>query len=134
MTDKPEPNASRAPPPRVAPVLIAGVRYAQVAGAIDTDGQVGGILGAFDASGCELWRLRLYGNVRIPGLEGDVQDVHFRSMRADGARLLIENERGERFEVDTATRDVVGHPAPVPPPDSDIDPATGRRRLRPARG
>jgi len=133
MSHKPEPTASRAPPPRIAPVFIAGVRYAQVAGNIDTDGQIGGILAAYDASNRELWRLRLYENVRIPGLEGDVQDVYFRSMRADGSRLLVENERGERFEVDTATRQVVGHPAqaPAPAPNSDIDPITGRQRLRP---
>ena len=131
MSHKPEPTASRAPPPRVGPVFIAGVRYAQVAGTLDADGQVGGILAAYDASNRELWRLRLYENVRVPGLEGDVQDVFFRSMRADGVRLLIENERGERFEVDTATRHVVGHPAQAPAPNADIDPITGRQRLRP---
>jgi hypothetical protein len=131
MSVKPEPTASRAPPPRVAPVFIAGVRYAQAAGEIDTDGQKGGILAAYDASNRELWRLRLYENVRIPGLEGDVQDVYFRSMRADGSRLLIENERGERFEVDTATRHVVGHAASAPAPKADVDPITGRQRLRP---
>jgi len=130
MTHKPDPTASRAPPPRVAPVFIAGVRYAQVAGDIDTDGQVGGILAAYDASSRELWRLRVYENARRPDLEGDVQDVWFRSMRAEGGLLVIENERGDRFEVDPAARRVVGHAAAASQPKSDIDPISGQQRIR----
>ncbi|CAM5241803.1 hypothetical protein RLIN73S_04453 [Rhodanobacter lindaniclasticus] len=57
---------------------------------------------AYDASNCEVWRLKVYDNPRHPELEGDVQDVWFRSLRAEGGKLLIENERGERFEVDPA--------------------------------
>jgi hypothetical protein len=128
---KPEPPASRAPPRRLPPVIIDAVRYACVAGEIDRDGQIGGILGAFDGSNRELWRLRVYENVRIPGLEGDVQDIYFRSMRADGSMLLIENEIGERFEVDTVVRRVVGHPPPAPAPRSNIDPITGQQRVPP---
>jgi hypothetical protein len=130
MNQKPEPSASRAPPPRVAPVFIAGVRYAQVAGQVDTDGQVGGILAAYDASNREVWRLRVYENARRPDLEGDVQDVFFRSMRAEGGHLLIENERGERFEVDPAARRVVGHAAAAPAPKSNIDPVSGQPFLK----
>jgi len=130
MTHRPDPSASRAPPPRVAPVFIAGVRYAQVAGDIDTDGQVGGILAAYDASSRELWRLRVYENARRPDLEGDVQDVWFRSMRAEGSLLVIENERGERFEVDPAARRVIGRAAPASQPKSDIDPISGQQRIR----
>jgi hypothetical protein len=130
MTQNPEPTASRAPPPRVPPVFIAGVRYAQVAGDPETDGQVGGLLAAYDASNRELWRLKVYPNPRRPGLEGDVQDVWFRSLRAEGGRLLIENERGERFEIDPAARRVQGLPASAPEPKSDIDPISGQPRIR----
>lgn len=130
MTHKPDPSASRAPPPRVPPVFIAGVRYAQVAGDPDTDGQAGGFLAAYDAANRELWRLKVYDNKRRPGLEGDVQDVWFRSMRAERGRLLIENERGERFEVDPAARQVHGAPAAAPQPPSDIDPISGQPRIR----
>lgn len=129
MSSKPEPSASRAPPRRVPPVVIDGVRYTPVAGDIDRDGQIGGILGAFDASNRELWRLRVYENVRVPGLEGDVQDVFFRSMRADDRKLVIENEVGARYEVDTATRRVVGHVAA--PARSDVDPISGQQRMPP---
>lgn len=130
MTLPAKPSASRAPPPRVPPVFVAGVRYAQVAGDPDTDGQVGGLLAAYDASNRELWRLKVYVNARRPGLEGDVQDVWFRSLRAEGDKLLIENERGERFEVDPATRQVLGQPAPAAKPPSDIDPISGQPRIR----
>lgn len=130
MTHTTEPSASRAPPPRVPPVFIAGMRYAQVPGDPETDGQVGGILAACDASNREVWRLKVYDNPRRPELEGDVQDVWFRSLRAEGGKLLIENERGERFEVDPATRHVSGRPAPVPEPKSDIDPISGQPRIR----
>ncbi len=103
-------SASRVPPPRVPPVFIAGVRYAQVAGDPDVDGQVGGILAAYDASNHELWRLKIYANARRPDLAGDVQDVWFRSLRVEGGLLLIENERGERFQVDPATLSCVDVP------------------------
>lgn len=130
MTHHHKPTASRVPPPRVPPVFIAGMRYAQVPGDVETDGQVGGILAAFDASNHEVWRLKVYENPRRPELEGDVQDVWFRSLRAEGGKLLIENERGQRFEVDPVTRQVLGRPAPVPDPKSDIDPISGQPRIR----
>jgi hypothetical protein len=126
----PSPSASRPPPPRVPPVFVNGIRYAQVAGDLETDGQVGGMLGAFDGASRQLWRLKVYDNRRRPELEGDVQDVWFRSLRAEGGRLVIENERGERFEVDPATRSVVGQPAPAAKPPSDIDPISGQPRIR----
>jgi hypothetical protein len=130
MTHNPQPSTSRAPAPRVASVSIAGVRYAQVACDPDTDGQVGGMLAAYDASNRELWRLKVYVNARRPDLEGDVQDVWFRSLRVQGDRLLIENERGEQFEVDPAARRVLDRHAPAPQPKSDIDPISGQPRIR----
>lgn len=127
MSDEPDAMASRVPPKRLQSVVIYGVRYAAVAGQIGRDGQVGGILGAFDASSRELWRLRVYENVRIPGLEGDAQDVYIRSMHAEGRSLWIENETGERFVIDTVARRVI---ARLPPePRSNIDPITGRQRM-----
>lgn len=133
MTRDSEAGASRAPPPCVPAVFVAGVCYAQVAGDVAVDGQVGGILVARDSSSRELWRLPVYANPRRPGLEGDVQDVWFRSMRVEGGKLLIENERGERFEVDPQTRRVFSRPAPAPESTPDIDPISGAWRIRPAR-
>lgn len=124
MSSEPKPAISRGPPRRVVPVVIDGVHYRPAAGSIERDGQVGGILGAFDASNHELWRLCVYESIRIPGLEGDVQDVYFRSLHADGSTLVIENENGARFVVDTVARRVIGHIPP--PPRSKIDPISGK--------
>lgn len=55
--------------------------------------------------------LVVYDNKRQPQLEGDVQDVYFTSMAFDAAgKLLIENERGERYSVDVEQRKVTRLP------------------------
>ena len=128
MTPRPEPHASRARPPEVPPVAIGTMRYAQVRGDVEPGGRIGSMLGAYDASNREVWRLKVYDNPRRPELEGDVQDVWFRSLLVDNDRLLIENERGEWFEVDPATRCISRRPAPEHP--SDIDPVSGQPRIR----
>lgn len=69
-------------------------------------------------------------NPRRPELEGDVQDVWFRFLRVEGGKLLIENERGERFEVDPVTRHVLGHPAPAAEPKYGLHPISGEPRIR----
>jgi hypothetical protein len=130
MAHTPQPTASRARPPHVPPVFIAGIRYAQVPGHVETDGAASGILAACDASNREVWRLKVHEHPRRPELEGDVQDVWFRSLRVEGGKLLIENERGERFEVDPATRHVLALPAPTRAATSDIDPISGEPRIR----
>jgi hypothetical protein len=99
-------RASRLPPATVAPVTIDGIRYQQMSGSTDPDiGQLGGILGAFDAGGRRLWWMKVYDNPRRPDVEGDVQDVFFQSMTVqDDGRLLIVNEDGKRFLVDVRQR------------------------------
>jgi len=119
------PSASRLPPPKVDAVTIDGIRYAQRPGKESVDGQVGGLLSAYDGSGKLLWTLKVYENVRSPDLEGDVQDVYFSSMTLgpDG-RLRIVNENGESFLVDVKSRTVTPQPkapaaddgALLPPP------------------
>lgn len=129
MSLPPQPTVSRAPPPEVPAVSIDGLSYQQVAGDPDTDGQVGGMLAAFGPGGQELWRLKIYDNQRRADLEGDVQDVWFRSMQARDGKLLIENERGERFEVDPASRRVVQSRAAASDPQPGIDPISGEKRI-----
>ncbi len=107
--------ASRKAPPNVPPVSLNGVRYEQVMSGAEL-GETGrtGYLAAYDeATGERLWHLQVYAHERIDYLEQDVQDVFFASMTPmeDGKRLLIENERGERFEVDVEVRKVVSLPA-----------------------
>ncbi len=103
----PPPSADRNAPRRVPPVVRNGIRYEQNLGASEAEfGQVGGVLSARDAkTGALLWSLKVYDNKRRPKLEGDVQDVFFRSMVFDPqGRLVIENERGQRFAVDVGAR------------------------------
>lgn len=100
-------SGSRIPSPAVAAVKAGGVRYEQVSnGLLAGFDQMGGYLAAYDdASGRQLWTLKVYDNQRSPDREGDVQDVFFKSMsvRPDGT-LLIENERGARYVVDPTAR------------------------------
>jgi hypothetical protein len=114
-------SASRVAPAKIAPVTIDGVRYAQVAGKQSVDGQIGGLLAAYNLQSEVLWTLKIYDNRRRPELEGDVQDVFFRSMSANPDGLLrIVNERGETFLVDVKTRSVTAS-AKVKPADDDED-------------
>lgn len=128
MTHTPETTASRGRPPHIPSVFIAGMRYAQVPGD-EAGGHVVGMLAAFDGANREVWRLKVYETPRRPELEGDVQDTWFRSLRVEGGKLLIENERGERFEVDPATRRVSSRPA-ASEARSDMDPISGETRIR----
>ena len=105
----PPPSFDRNAPTPVAAVEREGVRFAQNLRASQAEfGQLGGILTATDArKGKLLWSLKVYDNVRQSGLEGDVQDVFFTQMAFDAqGRLVIENERGQRFAVDVQTRQV----------------------------
>lgn len=100
-------SGSRIPAPAVAPLKAGALRFEQVGnGLLAGFDQMGGYLAAYDdASGRQLWMLKVYDNQRSPDREGDVQDVFFKAMslQSDGT-LLIENERGARYVVDPAVR------------------------------
>jgi hypothetical protein len=97
------PSRKRSAPPKVAPVEHRGVRYAVVRGAKGRGlPQNGGYVEATDiASGRSLWLVKVYEVVYDPGIEDDKREVYIRSLRLDAARgrLLVDNERGERFAV-----------------------------------
>jgi glucose/arabinose dehydrogenase len=100
----------RAPPPEVAPVVIGSVRYEPLLdGKARGRGQNGGDLVARDAAtGAELWTLRVYPIAYAPNLEADKQDVFIVDVAAagDGRILLVTDERGRHYRVDTLTRTV----------------------------
>ena len=107
-----DPCASRSPPAKVDAVTIDGIRYAQRVGNESVDGQIGGILAAYDGVGKLLWTIKVYDNRRCPELEGDVQDIYFSTMTLEpDGRLRIVNESGETFLVDVTTRGVTAIPA-----------------------
>lgn len=102
------PTPSRPPPPTVAPVTHAGVRYEQDMQSYDHGGtQPGGYLVAVDAAtGKRLWMLKVYeippsGD---PGLSSPGR--YFSSMQLVPGRdeLVIENEVGGRYLVDLKQR------------------------------
>lgn len=102
-------QSSRSPPPRVAPIVHDGVRYEQVMNAIPLgEDQATGFLAAFDEGTDErLWTLKIYDVRRDPAIEADVQDIFFTRMEMTGdGRLAIENEAGNRYEVDPKARTV----------------------------
>jgi hypothetical protein len=103
-------DQSRPPPPRVAPISHAGIRYEQVKNARSLGfEQVTGYLAAIEeASGKRLWAIKVYDNSVNPELESDVQETYFKSMELGaGAReLQIINEAGKRFLVDLASQKV----------------------------
>lgn len=114
-------RTSRLPPAKVEPVTINGVRYSQVFGKESVDGQVGGLLGAYNPRGELLWTLKIYENRRDSRLEGDVQDVFFRSMSLDpDGRLRIVNERGDTYLVDVKTRSVSAGAKTKPAEDDEV--------------
>lgn len=117
------PSASRLPPAEVPPVTIGGIRYAQRAGKESVDGQVGGLLAAYDAAGQLLWTMKVYDNRRHAGLEGDAQDVFFSAMTLEpDGRLRIVNERGDTFLVNVNTRTVTALPKQKPADDDGLLP------------
>ena len=111
MPPLPQVAVKRRAPPKVPGVTLEGIRYEQAVlarGEAD-GGQRTGYLAAYrGASDERLWRLRVYELKMDAHLEGDVQDVYFKSMVAtpDGHGLLIENERGDRFAVNVRTQAV----------------------------
>ena len=96
----PSAEAKRAAPKPVAPVVANGVAYSAPHAAM-------GVVVATDvATRKELWRETVY-TIRIdPELERDVQDVFITALSVEGGVLIIENERGERYALDLATRRV----------------------------
>ena len=100
----------RLAPEPVAPVSFEGRRYEAVHfGKARGLAQNGGYVAAIDeTSGRELWVQRVY-RVRYDGrLEADKHDVFITALTLlPAARaLLIENERGARYQLDLRTRAV----------------------------
>lgn len=100
-------SGDRLPPPKVPDILDNGIRYSQRVGSFDNEfQQAGGLLDAFDAkTNKRLWTLVVYPNKRKPDLEGDVQDVFFKSMKFqhDG-KMHIEDEVGREYIIDVKKR------------------------------
>ncbi|HEX6239463.1 MAG TPA: hypothetical protein VFZ61_01165 [Polyangiales bacterium] len=97
-------NQSRPPPPRVAPVSLAGIRYEQVKNArsLGYDQVTGYVAAIEEATGKRLWAVKVYDNKPSAELESDVQETYFSAMTLNEARheLRITNEAGKSYLVD----------------------------------
>lgn len=100
----------RVAPPAVEPVVIGKLRFEPLPWGRERGlGQNGGYIAAYDdASGAELWILKVYHISYDPSLEEDVQDVFIASMSKTlfGGKLRITDEKGRRYTVDPDTRTV----------------------------
>ena len=100
----------RSGPDPVEPVRFGGTRYeAMPWGKARGLDQNGGYVAAIDEkTGEELWLLKVYDVTYDGHMEQDKQDVFVTSMTLDraGRRLTIENEAGDRYAVDLASRKV----------------------------
>jgi hypothetical protein len=89
---------------------MKGIRYQIVPGGKGRGlGQNGGIVAAVnEQTGEELWVQKVYEIVYDDDLEADKQDVAITDLRLSRwrNRLTVKNERGERYELDLATREV----------------------------
>ncbi|HEX7689812.1 MAG TPA: hypothetical protein VF453_19050 [Burkholderiaceae bacterium] len=111
------PRASRRAPPEVPPVEHDGVLYEPLASrdVSEVDPQTVYVVARDAATRTPLWWTPLYRIELVPHLERDVQMVFIRSLALseDGHRLLAENSRGRRFEIDIASHEV--HELPAAP-------------------
>jgi hypothetical protein len=89
---------------------MKGIRYQIVPGGKGRGlGQNGGIVAAVnEQTGEELWVQKVYEIVYDDDLEADKQDVAITDLKLSRwrNRLTVKNERGERYELDLATREV----------------------------
>jgi hypothetical protein len=98
--------AKRSPPPQVKPVTLGEVKYS-VSYSTGAPRPAGGYVEASDAkTGKKLWELQIYAVQYKPNLERDVQDVFISSLAAKDGKLIVENERRARFEVDVERKTV----------------------------
>jgi hypothetical protein len=107
--------AKRAAPNPVAPVVGGKVRYM----APDVTPKYLSIYGASKClrsgncieardrkTGKLLWQVEVYQTKFDPKLETDVQSVYINSIDLERGRLVVKNERGDRYSVDLKTRAV----------------------------
>ncbi len=87
-------SADRMSPAEVAPVYHNGIKYV-------ANHEKMGYVEAWDVdSGKLIWAKKVY-DVKIdPLLEADVQWVFIRSMSIEKEKLIVTNEKNEKFEID----------------------------------
>jgi len=92
-------EAKRSPPPKVEPVIYNGVKYTATHGKM-------GYVDAWDTkTGKKLWEKKVY-DVKIdPYMEPDVQWVFITNLSIKDGKLIVVNEKGDRYELDIESTD-----------------------------
>ena len=99
--------AKRGLPDNVAPVTYQGVRYSAPHWGSQRPGggENGGYVEARNAATNQiLWDRQVYKVKRDPRYEDGDQDVFITSLSVQGGKLIVVNERGNRYVVDLRTR------------------------------
>ncbi|HKQ73767.1 MAG TPA: hypothetical protein VJ810_08585 [Blastocatellia bacterium] len=101
-------KAKRSAPKEVTPIAHEGVRYTAHHWVWANGRRIaGGYIEAFNAKTSKrLWRIKVYEAKSSPQLEKDVQDVFITSIAIENDKLIVVNERNERYEMDLKTRKV----------------------------
>ena len=86
----------------MAPVVHDGVKYL----APNANGREGKVEARSEKTGEKLWDAVIYTVTIDPNLEQDVQWVFITELAVRDGKLLVTNEKGERYVVDLKTRKV----------------------------
>lgn len=104
-------HAKRSAPKPVPPISYQGVVYSVIHwGFMVGTKQNGGYLRATEEkTGKVLWTIHVYKTANDVSRESDVGDVFITKTTLDKTRqvLLVENEKGEHFEVNLNTQEVI---------------------------
>jgi hypothetical protein len=100
-------EAKRVPPRDVEPVIYKDVKYIAPHFKIINKEVRRGYVEAWDRkTNKKLWEIQVYKIDDDPKLEQDVQDIFITSLTIKNDRLVVVNERKERYEIDLQTRKI----------------------------
>jgi hypothetical protein len=94
--------AKRAAPPKVEPVIHAGIRYV-----VPNDDGRRAYIEAWDVqTNKKLWDLTVFTNIIDPKLEEDVQWVFIKALSVRDDTLIATSERGQTYQIDLRTKTI----------------------------
>lgn len=97
-------SAKRMAPKPIDQILF-GIKYSA-----NHSGEKMGYLYAYGVkTGIKQFEKKIYSVSYKPFLETDVQDVYISELNAEGDKLIVTNEKGDRYEVDPNTGEVLNN-------------------------
>ena len=84
---------------RMAPKPVEEIFFGVKFSASHPDQKMGYLYAFSTTTGEKLWEKKLYDVSYEPFLETDVQDVYISELKAEGDKLIVINEKGDRYEV-----------------------------------